>query len=301
MDLLGDDEDRFGEQRLWGAVAWGITAFTGGLAVDILSRASHSFELRYEPLFIIFAIAMLITLFVSSFISFPEHHRPRNVTKNLLQLYFRPEVIMFILVSAVEGACLGMSFSFVMIYWQNDLEISITFLGILILVTTIAETPMLYFSGWIIQRIGYQGVVYSTLLAYALRYTLYGVVRDPWSIVPVQLLHGITFGLGWPGFTIYANEIAPTGMTATLQSLKGSSYFGIGFTAGNFIGGAVYDKFGPITFFFGTAVLCIVTGVIFFCLDTLPKIICQRRNEDVLRDNNVTAEELVKLPRPLRR
>ncbi|KAJ8028477.1 Major facilitator superfamily domain-containing protein 6 [Holothuria leucospilota] len=273
MDLLGDKERHYGRQRLWGAIGWGTVAFVGGMTVDFVSRASGSPEIRYEPLFMIFAIAMLLLLCSALFVHFPEHRRPEHIGRDLLLLLIKPKVLLFIIVLTVEGISLGMHYSFVNVYWKTELGASITLIGLSILLTVIAETPFLYFSGKIIQRIKYQGVVYSTLLAYAIRYICYAIIRNPWAVLPVTLLHGITYGIGWPGFTMYANQIAPPGMSATLQSIKSSACFGGGFIIGNFAGGFIYDTFGPQTLFFGNAALCILTGVVFFIGDC---ILCNR-------------------------
>ncbi|XP_071847203.1 major facilitator superfamily domain-containing protein 6-like isoform X2 [Apostichopus japonicus] len=293
MDLLGEREDRYGKQRVWGAVGWGCVSFLGGLAVDVITKATHSSELRYEPLFIIFAAAMLLMLLTSCYIHFPEHQQPRNLTKDLLRVSLQPRVMVFILVVAVQGASLGMSYSFVMIYWQTELGASITLLGLSMLVTTIAEMPILYCSGSIISKIRYQGVVYLTLLAYAIRFILYAIIRNPWAVLPVQLLNGITFGIGWPGFTMYANQIAPVGMSATLQSIKSSSHFGIGFILGNFLGGYIYDQFGPRALFFGNAVVLIGTGVVFFLVDTALRTRDQDNEMKTTADNHRNSMKLM--------
>lgn len=72
------------------------------------------------------------------------------------------------------------------------------------------------------------GVMYMTLVAYAIRYFSYSFVYNPWFILPVQLLHGITYGLAWPMFTAFANSTAPKGMASTLQSIVACCFMGVG-------------------------------------------------------------------------
>ena len=40
---------------------------------------------------------------------------------------------------------------------------------------------------------------------------------SPWAVLPVELLHGITFACGWGAGTINCKRIAPPGLGATMQ------------------------------------------------------------------------------------
>ena len=58
------------------------------------------------------------------------------------------------------------------------------------------------------------------------------------------LLGGPTFALFWAGGVAEANRIAPVGLGATAQGALGSVMFGLGSAAGNFLGGAVFERYG---------------------------------------------------------
>ena len=46
-----------------------------------------------------------------------------------------------------------------------------------------------------------------------------GYVGNPWAVLPIELLHGVTFGCAWAAGTLYCSRIAPRGLEATTQAL----------------------------------------------------------------------------------
>ena len=57
-------------------------------------------------------------------------------------------------------------------------------------------------------------VFFLRFLAY--RYLTTWII-SPWITCPIDLAHGVTFGLMWAASASSANALAPAGMTATLQ------------------------------------------------------------------------------------
>lgn len=229
MQKLGvENRKDYGKHRMWGAVGFGAMAFLSGIAIDVFTSITDSSSTRFEPLFILFLVSMVCAVVVAATLRFPQHEKPEMMHHDLWSLAKQPKVLMFLFVITVEGISFGMCFSYVVIFLTRDLEASHTLLGLSILVTTMAEIPVLFMSGKIIKWIGYEGVVYATLAAYALRYLGYGLISKPWLVLPIQALHGITFGLGWPGFTNFAITNAPKGMATTLQAIMLGMYIGVG-------------------------------------------------------------------------
>jgi len=70
-----------------------------------------------------------------------------------------------------------------------------------------------------------------------------------WLILPVELLHGITFGLTWSVGSKKCSIISPPGLEATTQSVFQGLMFGLGYGLGGLIGGQVYELRGPSTAF----------------------------------------------------
>ncbi|XP_041458774.1 major facilitator superfamily domain-containing protein 6-like [Lytechinus variegatus] len=263
MELIKGKKADYGKNRVWGAISWGLFAFLSGAAIDLYTDLVKTKTDRLEPAFIMYLFGMLACLAIFLHMKLPNHKKPEAMKKNLKTVLCDGEVILFLIVVVVTGISFILSFTYVVIF-MKELGSPYLLLGLAVTLTAIAEIPFMYFSGAIIKRVGYAGVMYMTLIAYAIRYFGYSFVYNPWFILPVQLLHGITYGLSWPMFTAFANKTAPKGMASTLQSIVACCFMGFGAGVGNAVGGIIYENYGARLLFRCTGSLCLLTLVIFF-------------------------------------
>lgn len=64
---------------------------------------------------------------------------------------------------------------------------------------------------------------------YALRLALISFAPTPWYVVPIELLlQGPTYALVYTTVVAYANELAPPGMSATMQGIAAGVDDGLG-------------------------------------------------------------------------
>jgi predicted MFS family arabinose efflux permease len=82
-------------------------------------------------------------------------------------------------------------------------------------------------------------------------------------ILPVQLLHGLTFSLTWAAGVSYARQIAPAGMSATAQGLFSGTFFGLGGSVGALMGGILYQTVGSALMFRYVAMVIPSCGAVF--------------------------------------
>ena len=78
----------------------------------------------------------------------------------------------------------------------------------------------MFFSGTIMRKIGVDGSLHLCTAAFVLRlmmYTFVGSWPTPWIVLPVELLHGLTFGLAWAAGTHKAALLAPDGLMSSMQ------------------------------------------------------------------------------------
>lgn len=82
------------------------------------------------------------------------------------------------------------------------------------------ELPFFFLSGWILKKIGHINAMSLVLVGFGVRFLLYSVLSNPWWVLPIELLNGVTFGLFYSTMTSYASIVAPVGTEATLQVHK---------------------------------------------------------------------------------
>lgn len=89
----------------------------------------------------------------------------------------------------------------------------------------------------------------AALICYAIRVVWYSLLVDPNWVLPVELLHGVTYGAGWAACTYYAHQIAPPGLASTTQGVLAGVHWGLGNGGGAVIGGVLFERFGGATTF----------------------------------------------------
>jgi len=139
----------------------------------------------------------------------------------------------------------GVFEAFVFSYFIVILQATALATGLCItLACLLAETPMMFFSGKIMTKISQRGCLCIALFAWGLRFLLYTFANNFWWQVPIELLHGLTFGLMFPAASTYVAKVSPEGTTTTMQSLMQGVHFGVSKGIGSIVGGSIMKATG---------------------------------------------------------
>ena len=171
----------------------------------------------------------------------------KNFCQKLGLLLSSPEALLFFATVTVMGYAVGTIESFLFLFLE-DLGGSESLMGLTLTVTCVAETIIFYYAGRIMQYLGLDRCFHVCFLAFLIRLGSYATLahwKTPWAVLPVELLHGITFGLNWSAGTAKSAAIAPPGLEATTQSAFQGFIFGLGYGLGGFIAGRKYHLNGP--------------------------------------------------------
>lgn len=79
------------------------------------------------------------------------------------------------------------------------------------------ELPFFFLSGWLLKKIGHINAMTLVLFTFGIRLFLYSLLSNPWLVLPIELMQGITFGVFYSTMATYASIVAPAGTSATLQ------------------------------------------------------------------------------------
>jgi PPP family 3-phenylpropionic acid transporter len=253
MDMLGERKDLYGKLRLWGAVGWGISAQAVGWLTE-----QKGLQWSFWGYLVFTALVLLVVL------SLPASHaslggRYWQGLRGLLQDHRWRFFLLVVFVSGI-GSSILTNFLFLRL---NDLGSSTTLMGTALIVATVSELPVFFFSGRLIKRGGARSLLVLSLFAYVLRGLAVSFLAVPWQVLPIQLLHGLTFSITWVAGVTYAREIAPPGMGATAQSLFSGAFFGLGGSVGALIGGILYQEAGSAALFRWMALLVFCIAVFF--------------------------------------
>uniref|UniRef100_H2YI62 Major facilitator superfamily (MFS) profile domain-containing protein n=1 Tax=Ciona savignyi TaxID=51511 RepID=H2YI62_CIOSA len=122
---------------------------------------------------------------------------------------------------------------------------------------------MFFISGWVAGKVGNNSILVVGLLFASLRCFLYTILTSAWQLLLVEVLHGFSFALPMAAMCSYSAALAPPGMTATLIGLTQGVYWGLGNMLGALVGGVLYRIYSPIVMFRTTALLGVVTAIIY--------------------------------------
>lgn len=79
------------------------------------------------------------------------------------------------------------------------------------------ELPFFFISGWVLNKIGHIHSMSLVLFGFGIRFLLYSFLTNPWWVLPIEFMQGVTFGIFYSTMASYASLVAPLGTAATLQ------------------------------------------------------------------------------------
>ncbi|KAG0428217.1 hypothetical protein HPB47_024785 [Ixodes persulcatus] len=228
-----DAKDRFGRQRLWGTVGWGIFTAASGYLIDFCNEGRED-----GPPLMVADVACVYACDVK------KHQSSTAIAKDVSKLVLRDGRVAVLLLDATMGGVL------VGIVWQyhfwylEQLGASSGLMGASVAVRSFGELPVFFYAGWLIARTGHVFVLRAALLAMAATFGLYSVIVDPWVTLGVEVLLGLALGAFFSALPSYAEKIAPPGAEATTMGLVTGFFEGFGTALGGMIGGAGFQWFG---------------------------------------------------------
>ena len=248
----------FGRVRLWGAVGWGSAAGLTGL---LARQAGVGLRAVIPANVLVSAVASV----AACRLPFGARKGERGAADGgtgggtsfaaVRRLVAVPELVALYGLAVVTGSSTGVIDTFLGLYLQ-DLGGGSLILGVIMTCMCLGEIPVFFFAGRLIDRLGCVGVIHLAMLSYVVRLLLYFFLQwtpSVWLVLPVELLHGFTFGGLWAASTEHLSRIAKreghtpllTTSVATFQCI----HFGLGFGVGAFAGGVVYQRWSAATLF----------------------------------------------------
>ena len=167
----------YGEQRLWGEVGWGVTAFITGSIVQHQYRKQIDicpedvFDI-YRPFFYVNAVLMAVALFVSTRFNFQDADKYVNEKCALLkglQIFTKLEYAIFGTMALFLGVALGSAKTFLFVHLV-ELGATPSLFSALVAVHCISNIALYYGSIYFLESVGHIKMLIIGLFIYALRF-----------------------------------------------------------------------------------------------------------------------------------
>lgn len=280
-------ERDFPKIRLWGTIGWIVAGIVisesvfGLFSLNLLPGIENAGSTNFQ-----FKLAAIVSLIygVYSFTlpaSPPEGKgQPVNLVKVLgfdaLSLFKNPSYAVFALCSFL--ICIPLAFyyartgDFVKQVAFGDSTAGVMALGQMSELVFMALVPVF------LAKLGVKRMLLVGMLAWALRYVLFGLMPTSSAMVVVGiLLHGICYDFFFVTGQLYTDRVAPPETRTSAQALVGLLTYGAGMLVGNYILGFWGDKVvgldpttregwleGAASFWLMPAAFAAVVAVIFF-------------------------------------
>jgi PPP family 3-phenylpropionic acid transporter len=248
-DQLGKS---YGSLRVWGSL--GYTA-----AVLLVGRAMGA---RVSSLILV-AHAVCLVLALAAVFGVPPlaERRPRPILRGLGILLRNRPFVLLLLVAYLLSSGAAIMYVFLGIHLQ-ELGGTASLVGLAFAISAASELPVVAFGGWFLRHLGARRLVALAIVVYALRFAAFSALSTPAWVLPIQALHGLSYGAFLMASVTLAHRLAGREHAATAQALLAATSFGLGSITGSLVGGALLDHVGTVGLFRGAAVLMVVTLVV---------------------------------------
>jgi MFS family permease len=257
IELLGPERrSLYGKQRVWGSLSFGGVALAIGAVV---SAAGGNFNIYFWN----HSVMALIGAFIFLFLSVNSVSTPAPLWQSLGIVFSSIHVFVFFLLITMIGVATGIigAYLFIML---DELNASRLTMGLATATACLAEMPFLFFSAPLLRTLGERNMLYLACIGGIIRLVWYTFMTNPWLVIIAETMHGPFFGALWVAAMSYVHKITPPGLGATGQGLMAGLYGGLGNGLGSLVGGVVYQRFGYVVLFRGTAVWLCFGLIIFF-------------------------------------
>ncbi|XP_016295835.1 major facilitator superfamily domain-containing protein 6-A-like [Sinocyclocheilus anshuiensis] len=304
LQYLGPHRDRYGLQRMWGSLGWGIAMLCVGIWIDHTSTnlvignmecVMENYK-NYHTAFIVFGVLMGIALIVATQFKFDVQHQntiegnevgnqqqnaqPRgspgmenSETPTIVQVEeFHFWDLMRLLCGVQYSTVLfvawfmgfGYGFVFTFLYWHlQDLTGTTTLFGVCSVLSHVSELAAYFTSHKFIELVGHIRVLYIGLACNTARYLYISYLKNAWTVLPMEVLQGITHASVWAACISYLSAAVPPPLRTSAQGILQGLHLGLGRGCGAMVGGVFVNYFGAAETFRGIGMASLVILLIF--------------------------------------
>jgi PPP family 3-phenylpropionic acid transporter len=230
----------YGRMRLWGSVSFIAAGFAAGAAIG-----------WYGPgaLLGLLIVAAVFTLAVA--LALPADPDAQNAGSpprrldlaSLGRMVMAPRFLVFLLAAGAVQSSHAVFYTFGVLDWQRQ-GISPTLAAACWSVGVVAEIGLFAFSRTVVERVGAPGLIVAGGLAGLLRWTIMAFEPPLALLMPLQALHGLTFGAAHLGALHFLGASVAPSEAGTAQAVYASVTAGIGMGLATLFAGPLYGSFG---------------------------------------------------------
>lgn len=245
LELASESKFNFSRVRTVGSIGFAaMAAFAGWI-----------FENNIHYMFPLFSVVTFIALLFAYGIPTVEGHQRKSKVK-LKELFRNKPLVIIYIYTFIICTTSGFFYTFHAIYSQQQ-GVSISLIGIGIMIGSISQFPFMLYFDRLYERFGLFRILLVSGVFHVVRWLLYAVAINKFTVILAWVLHGGTFILFYLCLAEYVNRHVQKELKASGQMVNSIMILGITRIFGGMIGGVYASLFGIGSGFAVCAVICV--------------------------------------------
>ncbi|MCQ6558515.1 MFS transporter [Paenibacillus mendelii] len=236
--------------RIFGSLGFASAAFVFG---QLLRQTGSSATL------IICAFTILVTLLLSFKLRDYQGSLRKMEFGGFFKLIRKPEIVTFFVFVLIISIAHRMYEGFLAVTLRQ-MGASDSLVGIAWLISATSEIPILFLLGKYGHKFKELPLLAIASLMYAVRFWLIGHITSPMWVIPIQLMHSVTFAIYFATALRYISTVIPDEYRASGQAVYAVVWSGFAGIVSGTVGGSIYEHFGRGAFFQLAMVLALVAS-----------------------------------------
>ena len=231
----------YGRMRLWGSLTFIVASFCGGLIVQQTGAGIGIW---------LVALGCLLTLLAAHFLPHiatghdaSAHTAPFWQAAEPRRLLSSPVFVAFLLAAGLAQAAHATLLTFGTLIWQHQ-GLSPAWSGALWAIGVLAEVGLFAISGPLIARFGAVNLLILAAFVSVLRWAAMAIDPPLAFLVPLQLLHAMTYGGSHVAAIHFMHQAVPRSGSGSAQALYATVASGIAMGVSTLIAGRLYASYG---------------------------------------------------------
>lgn len=266
---LRDAQKDFGPVRLWGTIGWIAASWplvflmTDWARVPSLDEAGFvtwlgsalgtvkEGDAKIETLKSIFYVAGIASLALSAFSLTLPHTPPQPANADApplaraIKVLAIPSILVLFVVTFLDSLVHYCYFFWTGAFLEKNVGIPTNWIMPVMSIGQIAEILTMAYLGFFLRTLGWRTTMTLGILGHALRFFLFAIATPDmkWLVILINVVHGFCYAFFFASVYIFVDEHFPKDARASAQSLFNLLIFGVGPFVGNFLWGALGDRY----------------------------------------------------------
>ncbi len=229
----------FGSIRTWGSIGFATSSLIVGALLDIVGIEYILWPYLFFGFMALFVVFRLTDVTVD-----PD---PIQI-KDVKELLSNKPFLLFLLFMMFLTISHRTNDSFIGLYIEQ-LGGTEGLIGLAWFVGVASEALVFAFAHRWFQKFHPLVFVIIAGALYTIRWFIYALLENPTYIIPLQVLHGLTFGVFYLAAFEYITRLVPRLLQSTGHLVFYSIFFGLSGIIGSLMGGAIIDSLGGNTLY----------------------------------------------------